>query len=113
MHDPRNFSSYLKSTKKAASASLKKNFSGLSRDDLSNAKKCEDHILKMNIDGFNVYVWVIFYFIFFFYFAHTNNYNTLHLQFITGNCYHLQKKEINKKKGRTKSTKYYSLYINN
>ena len=30
---------------------------------------------------------------FFFYFAHTNNYNTLHLQFITGNCYRLQKKK--------------------
>ena len=28
-----------------------------------------------------------FFFFFFFYFAHTNNYNTLHLQFITGNCY--------------------------
>ena len=41
-------------------------------------------------------------FLIFFYFAHTNNYNTLHLQFITGNCYRLQK---NKRKRKTKSTK--------
>ena len=34
---------------------------------------------------------ILFYFILF-YFAHTNNYNTLHLQFITVNCYRLQKK---------------------
>ena len=42
-----------------------------------------------------------FFFIYLFYFfsfAHTNNYNTLHLQFITGNCYHLQKKKKRKDK---------------
>ena len=65
------------------------------------------------IVGVRTYESVFFFFFLIFYFAHTNNYNTLHLQFITGNCYRLQKKEITKKKGRTKSTKYYSLYINN
>ena len=45
----------------------------------------------------------LFFFLFYiFLFAHTNNYNTLHLQFITGNCYRLQKKEINKKKRKDK-----------
>ena len=39
-----------------------------------------------------------FFLVFFFYFAHTNNYNTLHLQFITGNCYRLQKRKRNKEK---------------
>ena len=46
---------------------------------------------------------LLFRMFFFSYFAHTNNYNTLHLQFITGNRYRSQK-EI-KRKGRTKSTK--------
>ena len=36
-------------------------------------------------------------YIYFFYFTHTNNYNTLHLQFITGNCYRLQIKQQQKK----------------
>ena len=35
--------------------------------------------------------WIYFFFLFFSFFAHTNDYNTLHLQFITGNCYRLQK----------------------
>ena len=43
----------------------------------------------------------VFFFIFFL-FAHTNNYITLHLQFITGNYYRLQKKEIKKKKKKRK-----------
>ena len=46
----------------------------------------------------------------FFYFAHTNNYNTLYLQFITGNVI-VFKKEI-KRKRKTKSTKkLYIVYI--
>ena len=44
-----------------------------------------------------------------FYFAHTNNYNTLHLQFITGNCYRLQKR--NKKKKKDKVHKNTIVYI--
>ena len=52
--------------------------------------------------------WIGFFF--FFYFAHTNNYNTLHLQFITGNVI-VYKKEI-KRKRKTKSTKIlYIVYI--
>ena len=49
------------------------------------------------------------FFSFFFYFAHTNNYNTLHLQFITGNCYRLQKR--NKKKREDKVHKNTIVYI--
>ena len=51
-----------------------------------------------------------FFLLLFIYFARTNNYNTLHLQFITGNCYRLQKR---KKKEKQSPQKYYSLYINN
>ena len=39
-----------------------------------------------------------YYYFFFFYFAHTNNYSTSHLQFITGNCYRLQKRKKKKDK---------------
>ena len=44
----------------------------------------DDKILGLN------YFFII---IIIFYFAHTNNYNTLHLQFITGNCCRLQKRK--------------------
>ena len=48
----------------------------------------------------------------FIYFAHTNNYNTLHLQFITGNCYRLQKRNKKKKKDKVhKNTIVYILTI--
>ena len=55
----------------------------------------------------------LFFFLFFFFnFAHTNDYNTLHLQFITGNCYHLQKRNKKKKKGKVhKNTIVYILPI--
>jgi len=43
---------------------------------------------------------VLFVFCFFFHFAHTNNYNTLHLQFITGNCHRLQKRNKKTKKDK-------------
>ena len=33
------------------------------------------------------FTFLLFFLLFFFYFAPINNYNTLHLQFITGNCY--------------------------
>ena len=46
---------------------------------------------------------------FFFNFAHTNNYNTLHLQFITGNCCRLQKR--NKKTKKDKVHKNTIVYI--
>ena len=42
---------------------------------------------------------------FFIYFAHTSNYNKSHLQFITGNCYRLQKR--NKKDKVDKNTIVY------
>ena len=49
---------------------------------------------------------------FFFNFAHTNNYNTLHLQFITGNCYRSQKRNKKKKKDKVhKNTIVYILTI--
>ena len=41
---------------------------------------------------------------FLFYFAHTNNYNILHLQFITGNCYHLQIRNKKKRKDKVHKT---------
>ena len=45
-------------------------------------------------------------------FAHTNNYNTLHLQFITGNCYRSQKRNKRKKKDKVhKNTIVYILTI--
>ena len=48
----------------------------------------------------------------FFYFEHTNNYNILHLQFITGNCYRLQKRNKKKKKDKVhKNTIVYILTI--
>ena len=53
----------------------------------------------------------IAFILFFFNFAHTNNYNTLHLQFITGNCYRLQKKKRNKKKRKDKVHKNTIVYI--
>ena len=50
--------------------------------------------------------------VFFFNFAHTNNYNTLHLQFITGNCYRSQKRNKKKKKDKVhKNTIVYILTI--
>ena len=47
----------------------------------------------------------LFFLLFLFYFAQTNNYSTLHLQFITGNVI-VYKKEI-KRQRKTKSTKKY------
>ena len=56
------------------------------------------------------FCFVLFCFV---YFAHTNNYNTLHLQFITGNCYRLQKRNKKKKKDKVhKNTMVYILTIN-
>ena len=52
---------------------------------------------------------VSFFSFLFLYFAHTNNYNTLRLQFITGNCYRLQK--TNKKKKKDKVQKNTIVYI--
>ena len=53
-----------------------------------------------------------FFLFFFYYFAHTNNYNTLHLQFITGNCYRLQKRKKKTKKDKVdKNTIVYILTI--
>ena len=50
--------------------------------------------------------------VFFFNFAHTNNYNTLHLQFITGKCYRLQKRNKKTKKDKVhKNTIVYILTI--
>ena len=49
--------------------------------------------------------------LFFFNFIHAKNYNTLHLQFITGNYYRLQKKEINKKKRKDKVHQNTIVYI--
>ena len=52
------------------------------------------------------------FFLLFIYFAHTNNYHTLHLQFITGNCYRLQKRKKKKKKDKVhKNTIVYILTI--
>ena len=54
----------------------------------------------------------LFFLLLFFYFEHTNNYNTLHLQFITGNCYRLQKRNKEKKKDKVhKNTIVYILTI--
>ena len=54
----------------------------------------------------------LFFYYYFFYFEHTNNYNTLHLQFITGNCYRLQKRNKEKKKDKVhKNTIVYILTI--
>ena len=52
------------------------------------------------------YYYCYYYYYYYYYFAHTNNYNTLHLQFITGNCYHLQKRNKKKKKDKLSPQKY-------
>ena len=51
-----------------------------------------------------------FFFLLFFFISHTQTI-TIHLQFITGNCYRLQKKEINKKKRKDKVHQNTIVYI--
>ena len=56
------------------------------------------------------FIIIIIIIIIFYYFAHTNNYNTLHLQFITGNCYHLQKRNKKKRKDNVHKNTIVTLY---